>query len=100
MPDSVNDVPQVVAVEREGDAPPVVLNIPWWKVIMVRALRAALTTFAGLQSASVLVPADLPHGSTMLLALKVSAFAALMSAVLNGGELLLQVDKNYPGFRA
>ena len=108
------DALKTVVVERAENsdakvAGTIIVTMPPWKIVMVRASRVYCQTLSGLLVAAGLgVPAalgaNLAAAVTMLQAfgvcLVLALFPAMASAIWNTGELLAKLDQTSPQFRA
>ena len=96
---------QSVTARTPWDQPDVrVIALPWWQILLIRAARAYLTTLTGLLSAGVsgadrgILPND--FGSLLWAASGMALAPAVMSILINGGELLAKLDEKIPQMRA
>jgi hypothetical protein len=98
----------------EGETPAGQPNVetrvlPWWKLVVVRALRTAIQTFLASMGVAMVGPvvpglSDLFGLSAFyekaLLAVVVAIIAAVFSALQNIWELLGKIDQSHPELRA
>lgn len=100
MPDTDTNTAVVTTDSAKTVTPTVnIVPLPWWKSLLVRALRASISAFMGFQGISAAFGAGAFNDSSVILGLKAAGGAFVWSALQNGAELLAGIDQSKPGFR-